>query len=163
MIVVIMGPSGSGKTTVGSLLAKELRWRFCDADDLHSPENVRKMSSGIPLEEADRLPWLHKVRAVIDRHLESEQKLVLACSALRHSHRQSLGLGHPQVHFVLLEVPPALLRSRLEARTGHFMPPSLLPSQLGAFEKAEGVVVVDAALPPMEVAEAIRQRLDLSA
>jgi gluconokinase len=134
VLIVVMGVAGVGKTTVGRLVAVELRLPFHDADELHPEENRRKMAAGIPLTEEDREPWL---RAVAEHMAawELEGGAVVACSALRRRYRELLEAASPgNVYFVFLDAPPEVLRARLAQRVGHYMPPSLLPSQLAALE-----------------------------
>lgn len=135
--VVVMGVSGSGKTTVGTRLAAARGWPFLDADDLHPPANVDAMRSGRPLTEAQRDPWLAAVAAWIGDRERAGEDAVVACSALRRAHRDRLRAGHPSVRFLHLDVPAAELRARLARRAGHFMPASLLDSQLAALEPLE--------------------------
>ncbi len=161
MIVIVIGPSGSGKTTVGSLLAQKLSWPFQDADDLHPLANVEKMRGGQPLTETDRKPWLQALRDLIDQHLSQSQPVVLACSALKPSHRDLLFRQHPDVRFVYLKVPKDLLQTRLQQRTGHFMPALLLESQLDTFEFSEDLLVVDATVPPRQIVARIETELAL--
>jgi gluconokinase len=132
--IVVMGVSGSGKTTVGRLLAERLERTFVDADDLHPPENVAKMEAGRGLTDADRAPWLARVRDVLDAHRAAGLPLVMACSALKRAYRERLGVHEPGVRFVWLDVPTRELRQRLAERADHFADEALLPSQLGAFE-----------------------------
>jgi gluconokinase len=134
-VLVVMGPAGSGKSTLGVALAAELDVPFLEGDALHSPESVAKMRSGHPLDDADRAPWLARIRGWIDARLEAGDGGVVACSALRRTYRDVLVGGHrDQVRLVVLEATPALLAARLAARTGHFLPPSLLDSQVATFE-----------------------------
>lgn len=128
--VVLIGVSGSGKTAIGTRLAARLGWPFIDADDLHPPANVAKMSAGVPLTDDDRRPWL----AEVARHLVSAHDAVAACSALRRSYRDAIAAAVPGAFFVHLAVPPAVLEARMRARQAHFMPVSLLASQLATFE-----------------------------
>ena len=152
-ILVVMGVAGSGKSTVGRLLAERLDWPFYDGDDLHPAENVEKMRNGIPLTDADRLPWLERLRELISR----SERAVVACSALKESYRRTLAGGDPRVRFVYLRADPALLASRLEKRTGHFFARTLLDSQLAALEEPEDALVVDASQPADAAVEAILQ------
>lgn len=128
--VVIMGVSGSGKTAVGSALAARLGWRFIDADDLHPPANIARMSAGIPLTDQDRGPWL----SAVAQQLASGRRTIAACSALKRVYRAAIAEAVPGVFFVQLAVPTAVLAARMRTREGHFMPALLLDSQLSVFE-----------------------------
>lgn len=157
--VIVMGVTGAGKTTVGRLLAERMSWRFFDADDFHPPANVEKMRSGRALEEADRRPWLEKLRALIDDELRAGRSLVLACSALRQNYRDVLVSSAGRVRFVYLKIRPETARSRLEARAGHYMPAALIPSQFETLEEPEDAIVIDGELPPAEAAAVAFERL----
>jgi gluconokinase len=133
--VVVMGVSGCGKTAVGQALADRLGWTFFDGDDFHGPENRRKMAAGTPLEDADRWPWLERLRALLDAPAPAGGGIVLACSALKQAYRDRLGVPRPDVALIHLEGPREVLEARLHARTGHYMPPSLLTSQLDTLER----------------------------
>ena len=152
-----MGVSGVGKTTVGRLVAAELGLPFHDADELHPEENRRKMAAGIPLTEADREPWLRDLaRRMSER--EAAGHAVVACSALRERHRELLAAASPgNVAFVFLDADPAVIRARLAGRRGHYMPPSLLDSQLAALEppSPDEALHVDAGGAPAETARAV--------
>jgi gluconokinase len=161
VIVVLMGVAGSGKTTVGRLLSDQLGWTFVEGDDFHPPANVEKMRRGEPLTDADRVPWLRALRRRIDELAAAGRSAVVACSALKQAYRDVLASGRPEVRFVWLTAAPGVIRDRLERRTGHYMPPVLLESQLETLEEPAGVPVVDVTPPPAEVAAAIRQRLGL--
>jgi gluconokinase len=133
---VIMGVSGAGKSTVGKLLAQAIGANFIDGDDRHPEANVAKMAAGIPLDDADREPWLEAIGEEFAR--AGDKSLVVACSALKRSYREIIRRAHPAVRFVFLEGPRELLAARLAARSsGHFMPPSLLQSQLETLEPLE--------------------------
>lgn len=157
-----MGVSGAGKTTVGSLLARELGWEFFDADDFHPAANVAKMARGAPLDESDRAGWLARLAALVDRLLHERRSAVLACSALRASHRDRLcgGHGDAEVRIVYLRADPSLLRARLEARQGHFMKATLLASQLDTLEEPQNAVVVETDASPATIVERIRAHLE---
>ena len=159
MIVVLMGVTGSGKTTVGRMLAEQLGWAFVEGDDLHSRANVEKMRRGEPLTDADRLPWLQALRASIDALAAAGRSAVVTCSALHQSYRDLLANGRPEVRFVWLTAPPEVLRDRLEHRHGHFMPPSLLESQLETLEAPTDVPAIDVRPAPSAIVAAIRERL----
>jgi gluconokinase len=133
-VVVVMGISGSGKTTIGMALARRLGCAFQEGDAFHPPENVEKMRSGIPLTDADRAPWLDKVAAWIAARAAADEAGVIACSALKRTYRDRLRAADPELAFVFLDPGEAVLRERLARRTGHFMPASLLASQLETLE-----------------------------
>jgi gluconokinase len=161
-VVIVMGVAGAGKTLVGSALARELGWAFYDADDFHSPENVAKMHAGIGLTDADRAPWLAKLRDLIDHVIRDGRRAVLACSALKHSYRQALtpeDAPPGTVRFVFLDVPAEVLRERLEHRAHHYAPPELLASQLATLEPTRDAIRVDGTLPPDEIVRAVRSAL----
>ena len=128
--IVVMGVSGSGKSTVGSALAQRLRVPFVDADTLHPPANIAKMSAGEPLDDDDRYPWLEKVGQWLAGHPGG----VISCSALKRKYRNQLRTHCPRVEFLHLNGSPELISSRLAARSGHFMPDALLRSQFGTLE-----------------------------
>ena len=150
-----MGVSGAGKTAVGKRLAQRLDWTFVDADDLHTPGNIRKMSSGTPLTDEDRLPWLRRVRETMDEHARAGRSIVVACSALKQSYRQILLEGLPEGRLVHLHASPAVLERRLRARSGHFFDPDLLGSQLETLERPVDALVVDAAAGLDAVVDAV--------
>lgn len=129
--IVVMGVSGSGKSTVGTALAQRLRVPFVDADTLHPPANVAKMAAGEPLDDGDRYPWLEKVGHWLAGHPDGA---VVSCSALKRSYRDQLRTHCPRVEFLHLAGSPELIRGRLGARTGHFMPAALLRSQFDTLE-----------------------------
>jgi gluconokinase len=137
MKIVIAGVSGSGKTTVGGLLAERLGCAFADADDFHPPENIAKMKAGIPLDDADRAGWLD----ALGRHLAGESAVVLACSALKRAYRDRLRALAGPLHFMVLVVEKDELVARMKSRE-HFMPASLLDSQLATLELGEDVDVI---------------------
>lgn len=162
MIIVIMGPSGAGKTTIGQALAKELRWRFIEADELHPPENIAKMKRGIGLTHADRMPWLSAVRREIDAAVANGEAAVVACSALTNEYRAILSAGHDTMRFVYLRADPALLAARLASRPGHFAGPDLLPSQLATLEEPGAkALTLDASASPDALVAAIRAEWNL--
>ena len=150
MKIIIAGVSGSGKSTVGKLLAERLGCEFADADDYHPPDNIAKMKAGIPLDDADRAGWLE----ALGDHLASRENIVLACSALKRIYRDRLrGMAGP-LEFFVLSLDKESLMQRLESRD-HFMPASLLDSQLATLELGNDVKVIDNTLGAGEVAAGI--------
>lgn len=160
MIIVVMGVSGSGKTTVGSQLADELGWVFYDADDFHNEANRSKMSQGIPLTDDDRSTWLTSLQELIQKRINSETPIVLACSALKESYRDILNLDG-KVRFVYLKGTYTEIESRLKNRAGHFMPVKLLKSQFETLEEPADALTVSVTHPIEEIIKTIRKGLAL--
>jgi carbohydrate kinase (thermoresistant glucokinase family) len=145
VILVMMGVSGSGKTTVGRQVANRLGWLFKEGDDLHPPANIAKMKTATPLTDVDRAPWLAALARWIDGWRRAGVSGVITCSALKRAYRRGLAQGRPEVRFVYLSGDAPLLEKRLADRQGHFMPASLLASQLADLEAPapdEGAIVV---------------------
>ncbi len=132
-----MGVSGSGKSTIAEAVNAQLHWPYQEGDELHPAANVRKMQSGTPLTDADRVPWLAAVRCWIDARVTAGEPGMITCSALKRAYREGLVGGRPQVRLLYLRADRALLEHRLARRTGHFMPPSLLDSQLQTLEEPQ--------------------------
>lgn len=130
MKIVVMGVTGCGKSTVGFALAEKLGITFIDSDDLHSDENKRKMSSGTPLNDSDRQPWLQAVSNTLQNH----EKIVVACSALKKSYREKILVGAPTTQFIHLVGSQELITARLSDRSHEFMPIELLDSQFQTLE-----------------------------
>ena len=151
MIAVLMGVSGSGKTTLGERVAARLDWRFIDADEHHPAANVAKMSSGIPLEDADRWPWLDE----LNRLLRAERDAVLACSALKESYRRRLLEGIADARIVFLEGSRELIAARVAGRKHRYMPASLLDSQFAALEPPRHAIRIDVGAPVERSVDAI--------
>jgi gluconokinase len=128
--IVVMGVSGSGKSTVAAELVKRLGWDFAEGDEFHPPANVAKMRAGQPLDDEDRWPWLRTLADWIGEHERAGRSVVVTCSALKRSYRDLLRDGHPSVWFAHVTADAGLIRERMENRTGHYMPASLLDSQL---------------------------------
>lgn len=154
-----MGVAGSGKTTIGALLARALDVEFIDGDDLHPPENVRRMAAGIPLSDSDRRPWLLAIAARLREAQGAGRGLVVACSALKRSYRDLLrAQGAADTRFVYLAGDKSVLAERLTNRRGHFMPGALLDSQLATLEEPapdEDVWVFDIRGTPDEIVAAV--------
>lgn len=145
-VYVVMGVTGSGKSTVGMMLAAALGVDFVEGDAYHSPENVRRMAAGTPLTDADRMEWLGQLAARIRGAMNSRKGLVVTCSALKRSYRDILRGGDPDLRFVYLKGSESLISARIAQRRGHFMPASLLGSQLAILEEPssdEHAVVCD--------------------
>jgi gluconokinase len=155
--------SGSGKTTVGELLAEKLGAEFAEGDSYHPPANIEKMRRGVALDDADRRPWLEALSAEIDRWLAAGKTVVLACSALKQSYRDVLAKDRPEVRFVFLKGDEALIRARLARRKGHYMPASLLASQIATLEEPEGAITVDVAATPETIVRQILAALEAPA
>ena len=150
--VVVMGVSGCGKSSIGAAVARALGARFIDGDDLHPPENIAKMAAGIPLEDADRAPWLARVGEVL-----TAPQTVVACSALKRRYRDQIRAQAADVVFLHLYGSRDVLMRRMAARPGHFMPVSLLDSQLAALEPPtpdERHVALDIDAPPAAICNA---------
>ena len=134
MLVVVMGVSATGKTAVGERLAADLGVEFLEGDSFHPEANIEKMSSGIPLTDEDRLPWLKALADELGRHAKEGRSVVVTCSALRRSYRDLLRGSSPEVFFVHLHAPFEVLEKRMAHRTQQFMPTSLLQSQFDSLE-----------------------------
>ncbi|RKT56178.1 gluconokinase [Saccharothrix australiensis] len=146
-VIVVMGVSGSGKTTTGAALARRLGVPFADADDFHPPANIAKMAAGVPLDDDDRVPWLRAIGQWIAEHRDGG---VVTCSALKRSFRDGLRAAAPSARFLHLAGDPEVVRARVAARSGHFMPVSLVASQYAALEPLEPDepgLVLDLSLP----------------
>ena len=158
MFILVMGVTGSGKTTIGTQLSAAMGWPFYDADDFHSPDNVRKMASGVPLTDEDRAPWLEKLHELIYRHNERGENGVLACSALKEVYRSILS-ADADVAVVYLKAHPDLIRSRLASRRDHYMPPRLIESQFLDLEEPKEGIIIDALWSPEQAVADIRSQL----
>jgi gluconokinase len=156
-----MGVSGSGKTTLARGIADRMGWEFLEGDDLHPASNVEKMAAGTPLTDEDRLPWLDAIGRWIDERAAAGASAVLTCSALRRVYRDRLDEGRPGVVFCHVTADSALIRERVERRRGHYMPPSLVPSQLTTLEPLApdepGITVLGDGEPAEVLEEALRR------
>jgi gluconokinase len=155
VIAVVMGVSGAGKTAIGEALARELGWRFIDADDYHPEANVAKMAAGQPLDDEDRWPWLARLNSL----LKAEKQAVLACSALKERYRSRLAEGIGRVEWIYLKGDFDLIHSRLAQRRHHYMPASLLESQFAALEPPARAITVDVSADVESCVAAIAARL----
>ena len=152
-----MGVAGSGKTTVGRQLAAELGWPYHEADDFHSAANKEKMGRGLPLDDADRAPWLAAIRAAMDDCHAAGRSAVFSCSALKESYRRVLLDGTASVSLVFLSGEREILLARLQQRPGHYMKPAMLESQLAILEPPVGALMLDVRQTPGELLAAIRR------
>ena len=160
--IVVMGVCGCGKSTVGSRLAEALGLPFVEGDELHPPRNVELMAAGTPLTDADRHDWLQQIADKLADAVAAEQGVVFSCSALRRRYRDQLRSGAPDLVFVHLHGPAALLAARLQSRAGHYMPATLLKSQLETLEAPgddECALVFDITQPPEAMVAALLPRL----
>jgi gluconokinase len=161
MIVVLFGVTGSGKTTIGRLLAEEVGWKFCDADEFHPARNIEKMREGIPLTDAKRWPWLEKLRELLKGAIARKENLILACSALKEEYRDYLQISE-EIKWIFMKGEHGLISERIEHRHGHFMNPNLLRDQFETLEEPKGdamIVGVDAS--PTKIVEVIRKQLQI--
>jgi len=162
LIILLMGVSGSGKTTIGKSLAQRLSCDFEDADDFHSEENKGKMQAGIPLTDADRLPWLSDLSELLKKRSENGQATILACSALKSSYREKFSEAAHDLMVVYLKVDFETVAARLEARHHEFMNPELLKSQFDTLEEPSDAIVVDANRTVEEVVDDISDHVNNS-
>jgi gluconokinase len=158
--IIVMGVSGSGKTTVGKLLADRLGWTFIESDEYHLPSDIEKMSSGIPLNDDDRWPWLERLRGLLHDHSQKHQSIVLACSALKQSYRELLTSGLENVYFVFLKGDFDLIHQRMQERQ-HYMKADMLRSQFDVLEEPLDAVVVDIQFSPEMIVEEILAQLSI--
>ena len=155
-----MGVAGCGKSTIGAMLAHELGWDFYDADDFHSESNRIKMAQNIPLTDEDRADWLDSLRSLIGQNIQNERSIVLACSALKKSYRDTLMIND-QVEFIYLRGTYEQIEARLLQRSGHFMSAKMLASQFDILEEPQDAVTIDITRTPQEIISVIRKGLAL--
>ncbi|HEY1746171.1 MAG TPA: gluconokinase [Xanthobacteraceae bacterium] len=161
----MMGVSGSGKSTIAEELSARLGWPFQEGDSLHPETNIAKMHAGMPLTDADRLPWLERVAAWIDGQRAKKEPGIITCSALKRSYRQIVIGNRPQVRLVYLRGGKDVMAEHLAGRHGHFMPPELLRSQIDTLEEpdpSEDALTVDVGASPAQVADEIIRLLGTS-
>ena len=165
MIIIVMGVAGSGKSSVGGMIAERLGWPFLEGDAFHTTANKAKMEGGTPLTDEDRWPWLDAMAAHLGKIDAAGANAVLACSALRKTYRDRLRAGADNMQFVHLAGTKALLATRIGGRTGHYMPPALLDSQLATLEPPgpdEGAITLDIGKPVDTLADAVLAALELN-
>ena len=167
--LVVMGVAGSGKSTIAAALSKQLGWACAEADEFHPQSNIDKMSQGTPLQDEDRWPWLQQIQDWMTGKARAGESTVLTCSALKRSYRQLLSEAEGRVLFIHLHGGADLLSQRMQGREGHFMPPTLLPSQLATLEPltdeelATGSLRLDISRSPQELIADILAALELPA
>jgi gluconokinase len=162
MVILVMGTTGAGKTTVGKLVSARLGWAFLDADNFHPEANIQKMKAGIPLTDADRYPWLEKIRTELVRLGQEGKQVVLACSALKQSYRDYLSAGL-DFKIVYLRGTYEEMRRHIAGRHGHFAGESILAGQFADLEEPGDALVLDVVRSPRNLADDIIRRLNFSA
>ncbi|HTI01605.1 MAG TPA: gluconokinase [Acidisoma sp.] len=162
--LIVMGVSGSGKSTIAGDLAQRLGWPMIEGDDLHPPANIAKMTKGVPLDDADRKPWLEAIAARIDGWRQSGTQGVVTCSSLKRIYRDILRAGHKDVRFVYLAGSYDLLFDRMQHRKRHFMPASLLQSQFATLEVPgpDEAIAVSIDQPEAAITDDVLKELHLS-
>lgn len=159
-VIIVMGVSGSGKTTIAKGLSTILGWEFAEGDAFHSEANVAKMAAGHALTDEDRWPWLEAIGVWISEKEDRGESAVVTCSALRRVYRDLLRKGRPHVRFLHVVAPSEVIQDRMEHRANHYMPPSLLPSQLATLEPLgadePGVEVVNEGTAAHVIEESMR-------
>jgi gluconokinase len=167
--LVVMGVAGSGKSTIAAALSQQLGWASAEADEFHPQSNIDKMTQGIPLQDEDRWPWLQEIQDWMSAQAAAGKSTVLTCSALKKSYRQLLSEAQGRVLFLHLHGEADLIGRRMQGREGHFMPPTLLPSQLATLEPlseeelAAGSLRLDISQAPEEIVAAVIAALGLPA
>jgi gluconokinase len=167
--LVVMGVAGSGKSTIAAALSQQLGWACAEADEFHPQSNIDKMTQGIPLQDEDRWPWLQEIQDWMSAQAAAGKSTVLTCSALKKSYRQLLSEAGGRVLFLHLHGEAGLIGQRMQGREGHFMPPTLLPSQLATLEPlseeelAAGSLRLDISKAPEELVQTIIGALRLPA
>jgi gluconokinase len=165
--LVVMGVAGSGKTTLAAALSRQLGWTCAEADEFHPQANIAKMSQGIPLEDEDRWPWLQEIQEWMSGQAKAGCSTVLTCSALKKSYRRLLSEADGRVIFLHLDGGAEIIGQRMQGREGHFMPPTLLPSQLATLEPLSeeeldaGSIRLDISRSPEELVTAVVRALNL--
>ena len=155
-----MGVSGSGKTTLGKALAEKLGWDFFDADDFHPPENIAKMTAGIPLSDSDRAPWLAALHHQLLSTLSADRHPVLACSALKETYRAKLLEGMDGITVIYLKGSYDLILSRMSTREDHYMKPGMLQSQFDVLEEPKDAIVLDVKMPLKDMIDTITKKTE---
>ncbi len=156
MFCIIMGVAGSGKSTVGKLLSQRLGWQFYEADDFHPPENIAKMSLGLPLSDRDREPWLDRLKQLIEQTINQGNSAILACSALKSSYRQFLTQElKNEVCWIYLRGDYQLISARIKQRQQHFFKEEILNTQFANLEEPTEALIIDVSLSPAAIVNTI--------
>ncbi len=158
MVLIIMGVAGCGKTSVGKMLSEKLGWKYYEGDNYHPKENVEKMSNGIPLNDEDRMPWLLKLRTIIEDALSHSENIILSSSALKEAYRKILKVNDG-VKFIYLKGSYELIEARMKMRKDHFMKPGMLKSQFEALEEPANAITIDIDQPLEKIVENILQKI----
>ena len=161
-VIILIGVTGVGKIEIGEELAEELGWVFYNGADFHPQANLDKVAEGIPLTDEDRQPWLETLNKLIHTHIEQDQRAVLACSALKQSHRDTLVAGNDGAAFVYLKGSPTLIGARLRQRLGQLMKANIVANQYDTLEEPEGVLTIDADDPPRAIIKQILKEFGLN-
>lgn len=151
--IIVMGVSGSGKSTIGAELARALKIKFIDGDDLHPRANIEKMAAGHPLNDDDRAPWLQRINDAAFSFTHKQEGGVIVCSALKKAYRDAIRRDNQNMVFVFLDGDQAMISERMRQRKGHFMKPGMLDSQFAALQRPgddEADVVTISIAPPVE-------------
>lgn len=159
MFIILMGVSGCGKTTIGEMIGKVLDVPYYEGDEYHPPENVNKMAQGIPLTDKDREGWLDSLSQLIRAKLDKDESGVLSCSALKQKYRDRLCVNQDLVRFIYLKGSYRLIRSRMQARSEHYMPAKLLKSQFEALEEPDDVFTVNIDQSPEDILQVVHTYL----
>lgn len=158
MVLVVMGVSGCGKTTIGKMLGEKLGWKYYEGDEYHPKENVEKMSSGIPLNDDDRKPWLLTLRGIIENHLKDGTGAVVSCSALKQKYRDLLKVNE-DTKFVYLKGDYDTILRRMQARKDHYFKPEMLKSQFDALEEPSNVIAENIEMEPERIVEDVLEKI----
>ncbi len=161
-VLILMGPMGCGKTAIGKLLSRKLGWPFYDGDDFHPKTNVDKMRKGISLTDVDRKPWLERLHDKIKHWHRHKESVVLACSALKQTYRDMLGIDQEHVKIIYLKGSYELLRRRVEQREHPYMNTNLLKNQLNTLEEPSDGLWVDISPVPEKIVSSIIESLGLA-
>lgn len=156
--IIVMGVAGAGKTTVGKLMAQRLKAVFLEGDDYHLSMSVDKVKRGIALKDADRMPWLKSLNQLLLKQIKQEKRVILACSALKHSYRQVLS-ANVLLSFVYLKIDKSTAIKRLKARKGHFFNSDLIDSQFEALQEPQDALTINSNNLIDQVLEEICQKV----